>query len=690
MKKKYGFLACAACLVLLVSGCGRAGTANGTANDKASGAGGTGKTTASVSGDVGIFVKRIDALNAGFIKGVDVSSVLALEKSGVVFRDTSGNPQDIFKTLKNNGVNGVRIRVWNNPFDERGNGYGGGNCDIATAIAIGKRASAYKLPVLLDFHYSDFWADPSKQQAPRAWKDMSVDEKATALYAYTKDCLVQALSAGIDVRMVQIGNETTTAFCGENNWIQICKLFNAGSRAVREVSKSKHHKMQVAIHFTNPEKDGEYERYVQILQNQKVDYDVFATSWYPYWHGTAENLTAVLKKVVALSGKKVLCAEFSYAYTDEDGDGFPNTISASTMCAKPWPFTVQGQSDALRSAIAAVNAVGKDAIGLYYWEPAWLPVPGKDTESKQKLWERDGSGWASSFASEYDPADAGKFFGGSSWDNQALFDVNGKPLASLAAWNAVNTGAVTAVLPDAVDEISLRTRIGDKVALPDTATVLYNDGERKQEPVVWDADGYLSGSEANAADANDAFQRPVAISEMSRRGVAEYLVSGTTSDGMKAKAKISIVEKNYVENASFEDADISMWKIENVGGKTTELFVQDKPGDAKTGSKSLHFWSKDIVSFTVEQTVTGLAPGTYKFSLAIHGGDAKNQNMQIFAVSGGKKYTIKTDVDGWRNFRNPTINNISVGDGNVTVGASIECDAKGWGSLDDFALSPAK
>ena len=686
MNKTNGILACAACLVMLVSGCGRAGTAT----DKAAGASGTAGMPAGAPVDPGIFVKKIDALNSGFIKGVDVSSMVALEKSGVVFRDSEGNPQDIFKTLKEYGVNSVRIRVWNNPFDEKGNGYGGGNCDMATAIETGKRAAAYKLPVLLDFHYSDFWADPSKQQSPRAWKGMSVDDKATALYSYTKDCLSRALAAGIDVRIVQIGNETTNSFCGESNWIKICKLFTAGSRAVREVAKSKHHKMQVAIHFTNPEKEGEYERYVQILQTQKVDYDVFATSWYPYWHGTPENLTAVLKKVVALSGKKIMCAEFSYAYTDEDGDGFPNSISAETMCEKPWPFTVQGQADALREAIAAVNAVGKEAIGLYYWEPAWLPVPGKDTESKKALWEHYGSGWASSFAAEYDPADAGKFFGGSSWDNQAMFGFGGKPLASLAVWNAVGTGAVTAVRPDAVDETSVRTRIGDKVTLPDTVTVLYNDGERKQESIVWAADGFASGIATSAEGIKDARAIPVPLDAMSARGVAEYLVSGTTPGGMKTKAKISIVEKNYVENASFEDADLSMWRIENIGGMTTELSVQEKASDAKTGTKALHFWSKDAVSFTVEQTVTGLSPGTYKLSLAIHGGDAKNQKMEIYAVSGGKKYTMKTDVDGWRNFRNPTIKNISVGDGKVTVGASIECDAKGWGSLDDFALSPAK
>jgi arabinogalactan endo-1,4-beta-galactosidase len=617
--------------------------------------------------DPALFVKKVEGLDKHFVMGVDVSSVLALEKSGVVFRDASGQSRDLFATLADYGVNSVRLRVWNNPFDAAGHGYGGGNCDIATAIETGKRATENKLSVLLDFHYSDFWADPSKQQSPRAWENMSPDEKAEALYMYTKDCLSRALDAGVDVRMVQIGNETTASFCGEKNWINICKLLNAGSRAVRETAKAKHKKIEVAIHFTNPEKADSYERFAQILKKQVVDYDVFATSWYPYWHGTAENLTSVLKRVIEISGKKVMLAEFSYAYTSGDGDGFANTISAETMCEKPWPFTVQGQADALREAIAAIGAVGKEGVGVYYWEPAWLPVPGSNADERKKLWEKDGSGWATSYAAEYDPVDAGKYFGGTSWDNQALFDFDGMPLASLAVWSLVRSGSVASVRADSVDETLVRVRIGDAVELPDAVTVVFNNGERKTEAVVWDA-----------VDARGSDE------------ICEYVVSGLTASGLRTDAKVSIVEKNYVENASFEDADMSMWHIVNVDGVTTELQVQDKASDAKTGSKALHFWSSDKVSFTVEQTVTGLASGTYKFSVALHGGDAKNQDMQIYAVSGGKKMIQKTDVDGWRNFRFPAITGIAVSDGTVTVGVSIACDANGWGSIDDFALSPTE
>lgn len=634
--------------------------------------------------DPGVFVRKVEGLSPAFLMGVDVSSLLALERSGVVFRDARGRPQDIFLTLRENGVNSARLRVWNRPFDEKGNGYGGGNCDIGAAIEIGKRAAARGISVLLDFHYSDFWADPSKQAAPRAWKGMAIDEKARALYSYTKDCLEKALDAGVDVRMIQVGNETTGALCGERNWIAIAKLMNSGSRAAREVAAERKRRIDVALHFTNPEKAGEYSRYVKILQKQKVDYDVFATSYYPYWHGTPENLTAVMKAVAEESGKRVMCAEFSYVNGYEDGDGFPNTISRDTACSKPYQATVQGQADALRDVIAAMAGVGEAAMGVYYWEPAWLPVPGKDAEERRALWEKHGSGWASSYAAEYDPEDAGKHFGGTSWDNQALFAFDGGPLASLAVWRLAGSGAVTTKRPDAAEEIFARARVGDAVSLPQSVAVRFNDGSLKNAKVAWEDLGKLIGERLDR-------DKRVKVDDMPHRGVAEYEVAGRVSEegySIPVLARVAIVEKNYVENPSFEDADLSMWKLYNPGGKTTELYVQDKVSDAKTGSKALHFWSRDKVGFTVRQTIAGLAPGRYKLSVVIHGGDAKNQDMRIFASSGGKEYAAPTDVDGWRNFRTPSIPEIAVTDGTVTIGASVSCDAGGWGSLDDFVLSP--
>lgn len=223
----------------------------------------------------------------------------------MVFYNSKGEVQDIFKTLKEHGVNYIRVRVWNDPYDEYGNPYGGGNNDLQTAIAIGKRAAAQGMKLCVNFHYSDFWADPSKQMVPKAWIGLNIDEKANALYEFTRSALTEMLTAGVEIGIVQIGNETTTGMSGERNWINISKLMNAGSRAVREVSAEFDKDLMIAVHFTNPERGlAEYHRYGMILENFQVDYDIFASSWYPYWHGSLANLTALLKDIADSFGKR--------------------------------------------------------------------------------------------------------------------------------------------------------------------------------------------------------------------------------------------------------------------------------------------------------------------------------------------------------------------------------------------------
>ncbi len=382
----------------------------------------------------GISVAKIDGLKKDFIMGVDISTIIAQEKSGVVYYDFEGNEQDIFKTLADSGVNYIRVRVWNDPYDENGNSYGGGGNDLAAAIEIGKRATANGMKLMVDFHYSDFWADPGKQMEPKAWKGMTVDEKADALYAYTKESLMALKGAGVDVGIVQIGNETTNALSGVSSWKSITQLMQSGSRAVREVDQD----ILVAIHFTNPEKSGTYASYAKRLSENNVDYDIFASSYYPYWHGKMDNLTNLLTQISETYDKYVMVAETSYAYTDENGDGFGNTVGAGA--GGFYDHTIQGQAECIRDVIELVHNVGDNGIGVFYWEPAWIPVPGDTYEERQALWEQYGSGWASSFSAGYDPNDAGRYYGGSAWDNQAMFDFTGKPLESLNIFKYVYSG----------------------------------------------------------------------------------------------------------------------------------------------------------------------------------------------------------------------------------------------------------
>ena len=370
------------------------------------------------------------------ILGMDASCVPALERSGVTYYNFDGQPQDVFRTLAECGVTHIRVRVWNHPYDAAGRGYGGGNCDIENALEIGRRAARCGMKLIVDFHYSDFWADPGKQMVPLAWVGMSAEEKAEAAYRYTKDCLGMLKDAGVAVGLVQVGNETNGALCGETDWSGVTRIMSAGSRAVREVLPE----ALVAVHFTNPEKTGSYDLYAEKLAAYGVDYDVFASSWYPFWHGTAENLSAVLSRVAETYGKKVMVMETSYPYTGDDSDFFPNTVSGSTPPVPGYPYSVQSQADLFRLAADMIINDTVNGIGAVYWEGTWISVGCSSREANSALWESCGSGWAASFAAAYDPRDTGRYFGGCAVDNQAMFDPHGKPLQSLKVFGLIRSG----------------------------------------------------------------------------------------------------------------------------------------------------------------------------------------------------------------------------------------------------------
>lgn len=619
-----------------------------------------------------LYVKKVEGLTDDFIMGCDISSVISLEESGVKFYDYDGNENDLFDTLKQSGVNYIRVRIWNDPYDAEGNGYGGGNCDIETACKIGKRAADAGLKLLADFHYSDFWADPSKQMCPKAWVGMEIEEKKEALYEYTKDCLTKLKEAGADVGMVQLGNETNGKMSGEKIWMNIYYLMDAGSRATREILPD----ALIAVHFTNPESSDNMLNYASKLKYYDLDYDVFASSYYPYWHGTLENLTSVLKTVSETYGKKVMVAETSYAYTLEDGDGSGNSIGEVANYEKKYPISVQGQSRELADVIEAVTKVGDSGIGVFWWEAAWLPVPGESWEERSALWEKYGSGWASSFSAEYDPDDAGKYYGGCAWENQAMFDFEGKPLESLKTWGLVRVGNEVPLAPDAIMDSQLMVKLGEPVILPDKVSAIYNDGSEQEIDVVWSDDEDLEA--------------------MTNGEPATYTIVGVAG-GMEALCRVAMVDANYVENYSFEDEDRDMWVIENIDDKTTQIDYQKKALDAVTGDYALHFWGESATEFRATQAVTMIPAGTYSLTASIQGGIDGGDDMQdiyIFAyVNDGtdEMKTASAELSGYANWQHPKVTDITVNEGDtVYVGVYVKAGKGSWGTIDDFMLNPQK
>ena len=610
-----------------------------------------------------IFVKPVDGISDDFYRGMDASAVLALENSGVKYYNFDGKEQDVFMTLAQAGVNYIRLRVWNDPYDENGNGYGGGNNDVATAIVLGQRATKYGMKVCIDFHYSDFWADPKKQFVPKAWEGMDIEEKSDALYNFTLESLTQLLDAGVNVGMVQIGNEINNGMSGETDVANVRKLLTAGSKAVREAAANSGKEILVAVHYTNIDDMKKLDTLLTGLQVKEIDYDIVGLSFYPYWHGTIEDLKNAIIHIRDTYGKKVYVAENAYCYTAEDGDGSANSVEGTDDLAEGYSASVQGQANEVRDVCAAASEAG--AEGVFYWEGTWIPVGPADADNSD-LWEKYGSGWASSYASGYDPKDAGQYYGGCSWDNQAMFDFTGHPLASLKVFKYLKYGATAPLAVDSIPAVTVACNIGTDPELPDTVSVIYNDRSEAQVPVTWNTDDVTAVDTENGGN---------------------FTVSGTLEDGTEVTAAVTVDRINYVQNPSFEDSDTSMWTV-NYSGETDPTDYQVKAADAHSGEVAFHFWSGSAdMDFSIEQSFTDLEPGTYELSAFSQGGDLSDDAyMDLYALVNGRELTAPFKLTTYADWQNPAIPEIKVTDGSLTIGVRYKCNVNSWGTLDDVTL----
>ncbi|MCM1088904.1 MAG: glycosyl hydrolase 53 family protein [Muribaculaceae bacterium] len=667
------------------------------------------------------------AIADDFITGVDVSSYVSLRDSGVVFKDENGkalSDAGFFKLLHDGGTNWVRIRIWNDPYNStNGNGYGGGNSDLEKAKIIGKLATDAGMKVLIDFHYSDFWADPAKQDAPKAWSSYTIDQKVEAVYDYTKDSLAQLRNAGVEVCMVQVGNETNNGICGEYTWDNMAKIFNAGSKAVREFDKD----CRVAIHFAEPQSTA-FLGLAASLDEKKVDYDVFASSYYPFWHGTTSNLTEKLTQIAQEYGKEVMVAETSWVTSWKDGDGHGNS-APKTSQELNYPVSLQGQADEIRDVVDAVNKVNENekkdgaAIGVFYWEPAWISpyyvynADGSIDQSlykkNQELWEKYGSGWASSYAIEYDPSDAGLWYGGSAVDNQSWFDFEGKALETTQIYNYIRTSAVaknaTYSIVNVEENVTQELKTGDTIPWDkwnNIVKVTFSNGGEFYAPET------VAGTEDKKEPANPIQTLEIKWDEEQKKQVStdkagQYVVPGIVTCTYKLKdgseetktesfdTHLTIVVQptgNLLENPGFDDAGAAYtpWKAVQEPGDI--LKVNDEGVRSGNG---LHFYNKESFHFTVEQEVKGIEAGLYTFGGYIQGGGAADTDLQYAYVKAYSEnntliatYKTSCSLGGYLNWMNPEITGIKVSQGDyLVVGMEVtSTEPEAWGTIDDLYL----
>ncbi len=324
--------------------------------------------------------------------GADVSSVQRAEDLGQKYYNASGTQQDPLQILKGVGVNYIRLRIWNNPVS----GYN----NETKVLAFSRLVKSAGLKLMIDFHYSDTWADPGHQTKPAAWASHGISQLQTDVYNYTYQVCTDLKNQGTTPDSVQIGNEINVGMLWNdgkvisNNFTNLGLLLKQGYKAVKACNSG----TQVIIHTADADSDANARWFYDGIKAQGVSWDITGLSYYCYWHGSMSNMTSVVADMISRYGKPVIIAETAYPFTTANADSTANVISSSTPCSG-YPATWTGQANNFNAVQAAARAGG--AIGVFYWEPTWVATPGNGG----------------------DPANISG--SGDQWDNQAVFNWTG-------------------------------------------------------------------------------------------------------------------------------------------------------------------------------------------------------------------------------------------------------------------------
>ena len=242
--------------------------------------------------------------------GADISFLPELEARGIQFSD-KGIQKDAIQILQSHGFNYVRLRLFHNPSLDSGYSPGKGFCDLSNTLAMAKRVKAAGMKLLLDFHYSDYWADPGKQYKPAAWKGLNFTDLKKAVYDYTKDVMMALKAQGTLPDMVQVGNEINHGIVWpEGNVANIegtAQLINAGTAAVKAV----HPTVQLMLHVALGGQNHESVFFIDNMVARGVPFDVIGQSYYPKWHGTLSDLENNLNDLSHRYNKDIIVVEYS-------------------------------------------------------------------------------------------------------------------------------------------------------------------------------------------------------------------------------------------------------------------------------------------------------------------------------------------------------------------------------------------
>lgn len=622
-----------------------------------------------------------NSLRKDFAYGVDASMINDVESNGGKYFNKNGQEQDVFQILSNSGVNFLRLRLWNSPISVKGDTYGGGGNTKEVDLALAKRARNAGMNVLIDFHYSDFWADPNSQVQPKAWAMISKSKTAQEVETYTKDTLQYFSDNGVKVDAVQIGNEINNGMIYPKckiNWSDeqtsfdnLASVISAGIKGAKSVFPN----VRSIVHLANGGGYDEFTAFFSNLEERKVDYDIIGASYYPYYHGTLDALQKNLDHISQMTNKPVIIAEMSYGFTDDSNEYTANIYSSSMEQKGGFLTSQQGQASAIRDVLDVLSKVPSSlGAGMFYWEPAWLPIKG--------------AMWASAVGQSYldyeDETHALLYSDGlSTWSNQGWFSYSGKLLASGNVYKILKDKDLTHSLEEKTVEVKepqfdYLINIALSETLPSTVQCITNLDSIKDRPVVWNQDD---------------------LSKLTKVGI--YVVHGLVDGAYEVTANCNCVE-NFVQDPGYElqdktsDALVSPWFIKDQTPENQKVCKLDRKTDTRTGTTDMNWYYTTAFSFTAYQNISGVGKGTYALTTYVLSPSKQespcNDSIVIYAKINDQTYTIDMSdlVLGWNSgYQIAYLPNIEVTNDNSTIeiGVNVVAQAKSWGHIDDWLLA---
>ena len=553
-----------------------------------------------------------------FYKGMDISFLPEFLEEGMQIKDFDGAITDPFALIANYGVNAIRLRIWNNPeLVPESKGY----CSLAHTIAMAKKIKAHGMSFMLDFHYSDYWADPAKQNKPKAWADLSFEELEEAVYTYTRDTLLSLQAEGVLPDQVQIGNEIRSGLLfpeGElPDYASMVRLVNAGIRGARAVAEAG--VLRVMIHL---DQGGRYfylnEWFSKAIANGLMEFDIIGLSYYPFWHGTFTDLRETLKKLTQVYHKPVMIVETAHAWR-RSKYGF---IDEAQERIAGIPASPQGQKKVLDLVMNIVASLPEHrGLGVYYWEPLCLPRPGQ-------------GGWS---------------------ENMGLLNEDGKILEGIRSFLFTRQQQRCGEYAKVYDPAPITAEAGTVPELPQELSVLFYDGTIEKRGVTWQAETL-----------GDAwYLQP-----------GEYRIAGKT-EGVEENATITVhilqrlpEAENLLRDTNWEEG-LTQWRIESadeqVMAQLYPEFIEPFPAPPQN---ALRVEAPKNFTFQISQQVTVTQDCSYKLEAEFMGTDTTNVEIRFFAQTeeAEKEIMIHPSEHEWTLYE---IKDIVSRKKHLTIGVSI-------------------